>query len=467
MIEEFQRLWECCRPAFSQRRCWENAGELILSNLINFGRHTIAGALSSAGRTEQDWSAAYRLFERQRFDIEKLFDVPRQMVVEELKEDTPIVASIDDTLLRKTGKRVHGASWRRDPLGPKFSTNFAWAQRWVQISLALPEKAGRCRAIPVDFYHCPSARKPGKNASLTETMEYKKRQKEQALPLQATRRIARLREQLPADRKLVICGDGGYTNKTICRNVPDNTTFLGRIRKDAKLFEMPDETEGRGRRRIYGKSLPTPEELRQSDCIPWQEVQAATGDKMHTFRIKTICPLRSKLCGRKNLKLIIVQPLRYRLSRNSKLLYRNPAYIISSDSALKPADILQWYLWRWEIELNFRDEKNILGIDEAMIRTTEAVESWAPFAVCSYSILLLAGQAAAAKSMLAEFRPRWQRSIPFSRPSTNHYLSIMRQQIMEMPLNYNLKGFRDHCTKNRNAILFIPDMKKALAYARK
>ncbi len=439
---------------------------MILSNLINFGRHTIAGALSSAGRTELDWSAAYRLFERQRFDVGKLFDVPRQMVVEEIKGNAPIVAAIDDTQLRKTGKKVHGTSWRRDPLGPKFTTNFVWAQRWLQISLSLPDNSGRSRAIPVDFYHCPGVRKPGRNAGETEIMECKKRRKEQALPLLAAGRIARLRTQLPADRKLIISGDGGYTNQTICRNMPENTVFLGRIRKDAKLFDLPDENEGRGRKRVYGKSLPTPEEFRQDDSIPWHEVQAATGDKMHTFKIKTISSFRSKLCGVKNLKLIIVQSLRYRLTRNSKLLYRNPAYIISTDPDLNDADILQWYLWRWEIELDFRDEKSIVGINEAMIRTPKAVESWVPFAVCSYSLLLLSGHAMIAKSQVQEALPKWQKTMSFSRPSTNHYLSIMRQQVMEASWGNNFNGFRDQHSQTQNTILFIPNMKKVVAYAR-
>lgn len=466
LIEEFHRLWNQCRPAFSQERCWTNAGELILSNLINFGRHTIAGALSSAGRADLDWSAAYRLFEKQRFDVGKLFDVPRKTVLETLPEFAPVVASLDDTLLRKSGRNVHGTSWRRDPLWPKFSTNFIWSQRWLQISLALPENNGRCRAIPVDFYHCPSAAKPGKQTGEAELAEYRKRQKEQALPSQALRRMARLRKQIPSDRELVISGDGGYTNKTICRNLPDKTTFLGRVRKDAKLFSLPEVMSGRGRKRVYGMQLATPEMMRLDDSIPWHEVSAAIGDKMHTFRIKTVSPVRSGLTGEKDLKLIIVQPLRYRLTQKSRLLYRNPAYIISTDPTLDDADILQWYLWRWEIELNFRDEKNILGLDEVMVRTPDAVETWTPFVVCSYSMLLLAGRSTISRTD-KELLPKWQKTVPFSRPSTNRYLSIMRQEIAEMSWKINLNGFKAPPPQNRNPLLFIPDIKQAVIYARK
>jgi hypothetical protein len=32
----------------------------------------------------------------------------------------PVVALLDDTLIRKRGHRIAGTSWRRDPLGPHF-----------------------------------------------------------------------------------------------------------------------------------------------------------------------------------------------------------------------------------------------------------------------------------------------------------------------------------------------------------
>jgi hypothetical protein len=62
-----------------------------------------------------------------------------EQVLETLPPACPIVALIDDTLLRKRGHRIAGTSWRRDPLGPHFADNFIWASRFLQISLALPD----------------------------------------------------------------------------------------------------------------------------------------------------------------------------------------------------------------------------------------------------------------------------------------------------------------------------------------
>lgn len=86
-----------------------------------------------------DWSAAYRLFEKGRFDREALFKPAKQAVLERLGQDEPLVVVMDDTLVRKRGHKVHGAAWKRDPLGPKFRNNFIWGQRFLQMSALLPD----------------------------------------------------------------------------------------------------------------------------------------------------------------------------------------------------------------------------------------------------------------------------------------------------------------------------------------
>jgi hypothetical protein len=55
-----------------------------------------------------------------------------------MSSDNMIVAHMDDTILKKSGRDVPGAGWRRDPLRPPFQTNFIWGQRFLQISIDLP-----------------------------------------------------------------------------------------------------------------------------------------------------------------------------------------------------------------------------------------------------------------------------------------------------------------------------------------
>jgi len=37
------------------------------------------------------------------------------------------------------------------------------------------------------------------------------------------------------------------------------------------------------------------------------------------------------------------------------------------------------YIWRWEREVNFRDEKTLFGLEEAQARMSRSVETLTPF----------------------------------------------------------------------------------------
>ena len=55
----------------------------------------------------------------------------------------------------------------------------------------------------------------------------------------------------------------------------------------------------------------------------------------------------------------------YRLRSGARKLYTQPAYLICTDALLSLEDLLQEYIWRWDIEVNHRDEKTILGEGQA------------------------------------------------------------------------------------------------------
>jgi hypothetical protein len=113
-------LFDQARSAFLQQRSFERARTLGLSALTCLGRHTLSGLLCATGQQFADWSASYRLFERERLRSAVLWRVPLNRVLQTLPPAGPIVALIDDTLLRKRGHRRHflaarpaGAAFRR------------------------------------------------------------------------------------------------------------------------------------------------------------------------------------------------------------------------------------------------------------------------------------------------------------------------------------------------------------------
>ncbi len=102
----------------------------------------MTGLLTTSGSQFQDWSAAFRLFSQDRLPLTEMFSVVRRAVSDELPPGAPFRAVMDDTLLRRSGLHTPGVAWRRDPLGPRFQTNFVRGQRFLQISAALPGNDG-------------------------------------------------------------------------------------------------------------------------------------------------------------------------------------------------------------------------------------------------------------------------------------------------------------------------------------
>jgi len=406
--------------------------------------------LTSAGQQFSDWTAAYRLFAKERIDMADLFAPVREEVAHLLSRELPFIAVLDDTSARKSGRRVKGASWRLDRLGPKFSPNFVWAQRFLQTAAILPEAglSGRARAIPIGFEHCPSPKRPGKRAARCEWDQYRIDQKAMRISVEGARRIRALRADLDAHeesigRRLLVAVDGAYTNRTVFADIPERTCLIGRIRKDAKLFSSPQSVGiGRGRPRVYGMPLPTPEQIRQDEAVPWQTVKAYAAGKIHDFDVKVIGPIRWKGAGARDLSLIVIRPLAYRPTRKSKLLYRDPAYLLCSEVSLSVELVLQAYLWRWEIEVVFRDEKTLLGLGEAQVRTDPAVAHVPAFVAAMYAYLHLAAALAGVRAPILP-RPKWRRPKPDERCSTGHLIGLLRTELWGRALGVVFRGFDD------------------------
>lgn len=470
MTAEFERLFDECRAAFGQERTFVRAKTLAMSALVALGRRTVSGMLCASAQQFNDWSAAYRLFEHERFERDELFGPVRRAILGRLEPEEPFVAMMDDTLIRKRGRKVHGTAWRRDPLGPAFSSNFVWGQRFLQLSAALPSAAagGQARGVPVDLVHAPSAPRPRRNAPEEAWKEYRSRQQSMKLGVIAAGRLAALREKLDEevqgkDRSLIVSVDGGYTNRTTFRSIPPNTVLIGRIRKDARLFSSLTPKPRRGRPRYFGSPLSTPEQIRQDGSTPWSTIEAFAAGKTHAFKVKTLSPLRWSGTGARDIRLIIIAPLAYRPRKGSRLLYRDPAYLICTDPTLSLEQILQAYLWRWEIEVNFRDEKTLLGVGEAQVRTPEAVESIPALIVAAYAFLLLAGDKDKEPSALP--RPKWHTSRPPGRDSTAHMIGVLRSQLWGKALGLNISHFVSPPHPTTNPSLLQNSLPSAVCYA--
>jgi hypothetical protein len=363
----------------------------MLAILVSPCRGTITNLICLCGRAQQDWTADYRLYSQDRVDPALLFQHALTAIHAHLPPDLPLVTAIDDTLARKTGAKIEGVGWKRDAQGPAFQTNLVRGQRYLQLTAAWPGPDGQARMIPVDFMHAPTPPKPPKKASAARHQQYKEEKKQHRLNVVARARLEHLRQILPASRRLVIAGDGSYTNGEVIQHLPPNTVYVGRIRKDAVLHALPGSPPATGRPPAYGVQVQTPEALRTDDSVPWQTIEAFAAGKRHLFKVKTLGPVLWRKSGADcPLRVVVIAPIGYRLRNGSRLLYRQPAFLICTDPDMALAEVLQDYLWRWGIEVNFRDEKTLIGTGEAQVRGPAANRNQPAVTVAAYSFLWLA-----------------------------------------------------------------------------
>ena len=371
----------------------------------------------------------------------------RRSVAAALSEQAPLCLALDDSLFRKTGTKTHGVAWRRDPLGPKFQVNFIRAQRFLQFSAAVPspEHPQAIRMVPVDFLHCPTASKLGKQATPEQLSTYREACRQANLGTQAISRLSAIHASLPPQpdgqpRSVRLLVDGHYTNRTVLQPLPPHTTLIGRVRKDAKLYyPAAASPAGKlGRHALYGAVAPTPEQLRTDESTAWETLSVFAAGAQHQCRVKTL----------------------------TGLLWRTSGV---TDPDMDTQQIVQNYVWRWDIEVNFHEEKSLLGIGQAQVRTPASTQHLPALLIASYAMLLLASirSLSPAEPPVLLPRPKWcARSNPI-RTSTQRIVHQLQAEIWGRGLGLNpqsFSGFPSRRHSNQKSQKLLPYLADAVLY---
>lgn len=305
----------------------------------------------------------------------------------------------------------------------------------MMFSAAWALGEGEAQMLPISFEHAPTALRPSTKATEADLSKWREEKKRTSLGVRAVTGLEKLVGSLP-DRKIIAVGDGGYTIGPVLKKMPAAINYIGRARKDAKLFHRPAACHSArsGRPRSYGEVAPTPDELLRDDNVPWKEVEAAASGCKHIFRIKEIRDLLWRPAGATTpIRVIVIAPTGYRLRKGSRLLYRKPAFLFCTDPDLPLSEVLQYYIWRWGVEVNFRDAKELIGVGEAMVRTEPSNRILPAVLVGGYSLLWVA----ALKMLRARINPvaglvapKWRADLEANRkkPSTGQLLRQIRAE---------------------------------------
>ncbi|MBN4077474.1 transposase [Sulfobacillus acidophilus] len=429
------KLWQ---PAFSRSQSFYRAIQHALVALSLCGRRTITQTIIALNRDQQDWSADYKLYSKHKWEVKDLF----QPIIEKTLPFATgkfIHIAVDDTKLRKTGKKITSASWQRDPMGPSFQTNLVWAQRFLHFSFLVPmydvfkSKDTPPRSLPIRFIDAPSVKKPGKRATKEQIEIYKLESKERNLSTLFLRETQKIRDALDLagakDKTALVVADGSFCNRT-CMNINiARIEMVARCRKDAKLcFAAVNEP-----RRFYSQKKFSPEQVRQNETISWKTEKIFHGGRWRDVYYKEIRNvLWQRGTKKKPLRLIVLRSVKYHVTKTGKAYYRQPAYLLSTELESPIKELIQAYFDRWQIEVNHREQKSIIGVGQAQVRNEESVHRQPAFLVAAYSALLLSSILAYADQLNDQTMasiPKWYRTA--KRPSCRQLVSQLRRELLE------------------------------------
>jgi hypothetical protein len=124
MLLELGRLLVRWCPAFPRYRKWLRVVAVLLGLVVASGRRTVTASIAVRGRRYMPWAPDYLAFSRSPWHMAALFDGVVDTTLETRARfclpGRYLLVAVDDTSLRKIGKRIAAARWGRDPMSPPF-----------------------------------------------------------------------------------------------------------------------------------------------------------------------------------------------------------------------------------------------------------------------------------------------------------------------------------------------------------
>ncbi len=187
--------------------------------------------------------------------------------------------------------------------------------------------------------------------------------------------IYQLRRWLPT-RALVVVADSSYAALELLhavQSLANPVAMITRLRLDAALYEPAPSYAGVGRPRKKGKRLPTLQAVLEAHDTCWSEITLAWYDgEIRTLEITSA----TAVWYHGGMPPV---PLRWVLVRDPSEDY-DPLALLCTDQDYDPAQIVNWFVLRWQIEVTFEEVRAHLGVetqrqwsDLAIARTTPSL----------------------------------------------------------------------------------------------
>ena len=399
------------RPSFQTFRA------LVVGQVSQTGRRTVTGMLIGS-RLSGVWHhcRAHRFFSNAHWSVDELGLRLAVLVVERFVEpEAAVLVAVDDTLMHRLGRKIHGCFWHHDATANSDRAAVAWGNNWVVVGIVV--RVGfleRSLCLPVLLRLWQPRRK--------QTAKGKPDPERPGKPELAREMIDLLAARLPG-RTIHLVGDAAYATEA-WRGLPAYVTLTSRLRSNAAVFApKPGPTGQRGRPRKWGERLGSLKQIAADPASQSVEHTLRRYGKTETLTLAQVDCLWGPLGPDTPARVILVQdtskPSGYQLA------------LITTDPNSSAAEIVERYADRWPIEVAFEEGKELFGVGHARNRTRKAVERTVPFQFLVMTIAILwYADSGHHPDVVAEHRARAPWYITKTAPSFADMLAKLRRVII-------------------------------------
>jgi hypothetical protein len=295
----------------------------------------------------------------------------------------PLVMALDDTIERRRGAKIAARSLYRDPVQSSHGNLVKTSGlRWLCLMLVVQIPwAHRFWALPF----C-TALAPSKNYYLRRGRQPCK------LADRARQMLLMVRRWLP-DRTIVVVADNSFAVLELLAGVRQKVCVVTRLRLDAALYEPapPRQPGTMGRPALKGERLPKLQAVLTDLATPWSSITPAYWYGHVGRKLDIVTDTALWYHGGTP-----AVPLRWILVRDPKGKLKPQAFLCTDQNAA-PAQILDWFVKRWQIEVTFEETRAHLGMQTQRQWSAPAIARTTPAILALYSLVSLM-----AKDLLAD-----------------------------------------------------------------
>lgn len=370
LIIEFQPLFS--KPVF------QHAKVLLVGAILAIGKRTVTSCLRVMGLAHNNGFQNYhRVLNRARWSALAASRLLLRLLVAVFAPAGELVCGLDDTIERRRGQHIKAKGIYRDPVRSSHS-HFVKASglRWLCCMLLVEVSwAGGVWGLPFLSVLCPSERYYGERG-----------RPHQKLTERAAQVIKLVARWLP-ERVLVFVADSSIATFELLALVSGlaNLSLVTRLRLDAQLWAPapPRKPRQKGRPRLKGKRLASPQQVLESGKTKWTKVEIdhwyGGGKRQVEVHSETAIWYKT---GQ--------PPVRIRwLVVRDPLAEFEPQALMSTNIDHTPLQILSWLVRRWRMEVTFEEVRTHLGVETQRQWNDLAIARSTPILLGLFSLVTL------------------------------------------------------------------------------